>query len=77
MKLHDLPEAALVYEPGERRSHAEHAAEAYDLARRAQALRQMDGHSRQDAATNAMTCAQWHATMAVYELLALQGQVIA
>lgn len=72
-----LPEPAAVYEAGERRTHDEHAAKAYELARRAQALTQMNGCLRPEAADAAMAHAQWHATMAVYELLALQGQVIA
>lgn len=77
MRQKELPRPALVYEAGDRRTHAEHAAEAYDLASRAESLRQMEGHLRHDAAREAMALAQWHAAMATYELLALQGRVIA
>jgi hypothetical protein len=56
-----VTEPAPVYDAGERRTHAEHAAEAYDLAQRADA---MYGGPEAVAAR-----AQWHATMAIYEAL--------
>jgi hypothetical protein len=65
-----LPEPLLIYDAGERRTHAEHAAEAYDFQRRAENLLQLDvAVSERCAAT-----ARWHATMAVYEALAERGR---
>lgn len=61
MAEHDT-EPALIYDAGERRTHGQHAAEAYDFAKRADDLRAM--------VKSAESCdrrAQWHATMAVYE----------
>lgn len=72
-------EPALIYDAGERRTHAEHAAKAYDLARRADSIgifaRDAMDAGKPDSARWWMVAestrdrAQWHATMAVYEAL--------
>jgi hypothetical protein len=58
-------EPALIYDAGERRTSAEHAAEALDFARRANAMYDW----RDGRYERAMDAAKWHATMAVYEAL--------
>lgn len=73
MAEHDT-EPALVYDAGERRTHDQHAIEAYDFAARGDDLRAMVKSSMNPMLTqmNAETCdrrAQWHATMAVYASL--------
>jgi hypothetical protein len=64
----DTAEPALIYDAGERRTHAEHAAEAYDLAARADGLRQM---GKITIAELVERRSQWHATMALYEVTRL------
>jgi hypothetical protein len=59
-------ESALIYDAGERRTHAEHVAEAYDFAQRADDFAAM---ARHDTERRLNERAQWHATMAVYEAL--------
>lgn len=75
-----MAETAVVYDAGEQRTHAEHAAEAYDHAARADALIAMrdtavESGTRERlemAAAVSDARAQWHATMAVYEALIVQ-----
>lgn len=73
-------EPALIYDAGERRTHAEHAAEAYDQQRRADTLDLMADHllgdapeaARDEYRDAAYACrgrAQWHATMATYHAI--------
>jgi predicted RNA-binding protein Jag len=80
---HDA-EPAIVYDAGERRTHAEHAAEAYDFAQRADALQALAERAMEDALefrgerheVASLRCAeraQWHATMAVYHAIVDQG----
>lgn len=78
-KLTEPEEAAMIaaaaqddrsYAAGARRSHDEHAAEAYDFANLAQVASEA---GRYQAARDASASAQWHATMAVYEALVLPG----
>lgn len=73
----DTTEPAVVYDAGERRRHDQHAAEAYDLAGRAQHLNRFandavragydDAAYWAEVAQQTRDSAQWHATMAVYE----------
>jgi hypothetical protein len=71
-----VAEPSLVYDAGERRTHEEHAAKAYDFAQRAESFARFAGSvseegwklspAEEDACRHR---AQWHATMAVYEAL--------
>lgn len=68
--MSDRTEPSVVYAAGEHRSHSEHAAEAYDLMRRAEA---MYPNWTPGDIERTRALAQWHATMAVYEALVLPG----
>jgi hypothetical protein len=64
--MDDQAGTAVVYDAGERRTHAEHAAEAYDFAQRADALLAMRDEQTEMVAAVCLARAQWHATMAIY-----------
>jgi hypothetical protein len=73
-------DTAVVYDAGEGRTHDEHAAEAYDFARRAEIFARSlnDPDPRIAGRTLRIweTCvagAQWHAQMATYHAIVDQG----
>jgi hypothetical protein len=73
-------EPALIYDGGERRTHVEHAAEAYDCAHRADDYEAITDRPSGRTPGDLLVIerldarAQWHATMAVYEAIASQAQ---